>query len=202
MREDDKRKKRFTNRAFQVWFSGFYALACILAMFISAALFQFFALNRIEQLRWRMMVHENTVADIILPYMIYSGIFATLFTILALFFFSKILRWKIIRPLHRLQRDLALVREGNLTVKICFRKASPFQETGLPGKTIPLYGTAEALDKTVISLREKYARLNKEFRGAKKIIHSLPATKNDLLPAKCYKLRTIVGDFKKELRPS
>lgn len=182
------RKKFFIDKKFQGRFILTFVLISLAGMCLSVMLFNWLAIRQLETLKWKAMMIDETVADLVSPYLIYVNIFAVLFTAFTLLGFLKFLRWKISRSIHKLQKGLVTVRDGNFTLDIKMREGYLFQDV------------SEDLDKMISSLRERLQSINGACMPIRHSINILPYIKEELLLEKCVEMRAMIRELRERLK--
>ena len=166
---------------FQVRFIMKFVLAMMAGMTVSILLFNHLAMNALETLKWRMVILETSLADVISPYMFYITVFAAVFTTFLLAAVSKFINRDIEGLIYRLRNDLGEVAKGNLGVRLGMRETDPFRDT------------TEELDRMIVSMRENMETTVEVFRDTKHIIGTITEVRQELLPEKCARLVANAG---------
>jgi methyl-accepting chemotaxis protein len=151
-----KRRNYFIDKSFQSRFVGIIVFVSLPVMAVSAALFSYLSYRQLEAMRWK--THAVSIEGALRPYFIYAVFFAAVFTSVALYFTARHILRRIAGPVHRMRKDIEMLKDGNLSVRIRLRGADEFQET------------AERLDAMVSSMRDRFETLNENFMEVKRII--------------------------------
>ena len=165
-----KRRHYVVDMDFQVRFIMKFVFAMMVGMTVSILLFNHLAVNALETLKWRMIIVERSLADVILPYMFYITVFAAVFTTFLLAVVSRFINRDIAGLIYRLRNDLGEVAKGNLGVRLGMRETDPFRDT------------TEALDRMIVSMRENMENTGEVFRDTKQIIDTITEVREELLP--------------------
>jgi len=176
-----RRRHYVVDMDFQVRFIMKFVFAMLVGMTVSILLFNHLAVNALETLKWRMIILERSLADVILPYMFYITVFAVVFTASLLAVVSKFINRDMVSLIYRLRNDLGEVAKGNLGVRIGMRETDPFRDT------------TEELDRMIVSMRENMETTVEVFRDTKKVIDTITEVREELLPEKCARLVANAG---------
>jgi methyl-accepting chemotaxis protein len=183
-----KRRHYIVEMDFQSRFIVRFVSAMVLGMAASIVLFNHIAMRELESLKWRMVIFEGSLAEIMMPYMFYITIFAVIFTAFLLGVVSNYLHRDIVGVIYRLKRDMEDVANGNLRIRIGLRKTDPFKEA------------ARELDKVVASARRRFRRTNIVFRETKQIIDSIGEVREEFLADKCHRLYENVRELEESMK--
>lgn len=181
------RSRSVVDVEFQSRFIFKFALAMMLSMVASIVLFNYLAINALESLKWKMIIYEKSIAEVVMPYMLFISALAVLFTALLLFVASRFLRRDMVGVIYRLNKDMEDVAKGNYRLRIGLRKADPFKDT------------ANELDKVVTSLRGRLRNTNLIFEDTMRLIRSIGEVREEYLPGKCSRLVQNVKALEKSL---
>lgn len=173
---DNGKRHYIVDAEFQGRFILKFVVAMVLSMSASIVGFNYLAVKALEGLKWRMVIHEQSVAEIVMPYMYYISVFSAALAVFLLSAASRLLRKEMVGVIYRLNKDMEEVSRGNYRLRIGLRRADPFKDT------------AVELDSVVTSLREKLRKTNEIFENTKRIIGSIEEVKEAYLPAKCARL--------------
>lgn len=176
------------DKEFQGRFILTFVLICLSGMVIAVGLFNYFALNELEDIRWRMAFYENSLASIVTPHLIYLSIFSVLFTVVSMSAASWFITLKVEGPIYRLKKDMEGIGDGNLHLNVRLRNSDMFKDT------------AQELDSMTTALRERFKNIDKEFNTTKKIIDSLKDTREELLRSKCEQLSYSIENLSNALK--
>ena len=177
------RRKYIVDTGFQGRFILAFVAICLMGMVFATGLFNYLVMGEIEDMKWRMVWYESSLGDMVFPHLFYLSLFAVLFTASSTAFVSWLITWKVAGPIYRLKKDIDSVAGGNLGLRIALRRADAFRETALE------------LDRMAGALRDRLGDIDSDFREVKKIIDSLPDSKDELLPAKAERLSQKVEAF-------
>jgi methyl-accepting chemotaxis protein len=173
---------------FQSRFILRFVFAMVVGMGASIVLFNYLAMNALESLKWRMVIFESSLAEIIMPYMFYITVFAAVFTALLLGVVSRSLHRDVIGVTYRLKKDMEEVAGGNFSLRISLRKADSFKDT------------ASELDRVVTNMRGRFLKADGIFREIKSLIDSIGEVKEEFLPEKCTRLVDNVRELQESMK--
>jgi methyl-accepting chemotaxis protein len=173
---------------FQSRFILKFVFAMVVGMGASIMLFNYLAMDALESLKWRMVIFESSLAEIVIPYMFYITVFAVVLTALLLGMASRFLHRDIIGVTYRLKRDMERVAEGNYNLRIGFRKADSFRDT------------ASELDRVVTNMRKRFQKADGIFRESKRLIDSIGEAREEFLPEKCARLIDNVRELQESMK--
>lgn len=171
-----KRRRYVVDLDFQGRFAMTFALIMLAGMAVSIVLLDYFGMKAFEALKWRMVIHEDTIADVLMPYLTYISTFAVLLTGAMLLSVTGFVRWRIAGPMIRLRNDIRQVAAGDFGFEVILRRNDVFK------------GTAAELDSMVKSLRAGLKGVEQSFRPAKKVIDSMADARDELVSVKCVQL--------------
>ncbi len=182
------RRRYIVDGEFQGKFILAFVLVCLSGMALSLIFFNYMAVRELESLKWRMVVYESTLGGVLTPYLVYLSAFAVLYTAAALSIVSWFLTWKVAGPIYRLRADMDRIGEGNLHLSVRLRRNDAFK------------GTAKELDSMVVALRERFGRIDGNYRAAKKVLDSIRDSRENLLAVKAEQLVQEVQELNDSLR--
>ena len=182
------RKQYIVDRNFQGKFILTFVAICLGGMVLAIGLFNWLALSAIEALKWRMVLYESSLSEVIFPHLLYLGIFALVFTASSTALVSWVITWKVAGPIYRLKKDIDGLGNGNLSIRFALRKTDSFKDVALE------------LDSAASALRERFGRINSDFREVKKVVDSLPDSKEELLALKAERLSHTLEALEKSVR--
>jgi methyl-accepting chemotaxis protein len=183
-----KRRHYVVDMDFQARFIMKFVFAMMVGMTVSILLFNHLAMNALETLKWRMIIFERSLADVILPYMFYITVFAAVFTASLLAVVSKFINRDMVSLIYRLRNDLREVAKGNLGVRLGMRETDPFRDT------------TDELDRMIASMREDMETTVEVFRDTQKIIDTLTEVREEFLPEKCARLVASAGTLEELMK--
>jgi methyl-accepting chemotaxis protein len=148
-----RRRIRIVRMKFQMDFILKFCAIIILAALIIAAIVYALSISSTTTVFENSRLTVKSTADFILPLLILSSLAAIIgagaVTIIVTLFISH----RIAGPLYRLEKDIAEVNNGNLTVEIHVRKKDELQEL------------ARSLNQMLKSIRSTLSELNKEIKS-------------------------------------
>ncbi len=184
---DYKRRNYFIDKGYQGRIILWIIMICSAGLLLDLSIFNFLSYRNIEAMRWRSHISAGTVGEITRTYLIYSSIFAIIFTIAALFIYLRYVRYKSAGPLYRLSKDIENAADGNLAVNIWLRKEDDFKET------------AYELNRMLASFRSDFKQLGDSLSEASRTIDVLEyvGNKPELAKQKCQQLVECLEPLKK-----
>lgn len=151
MNKNNKRKLYITDKGYQ-WRAVLSIIAiCAAGLFINLVLFNYLAYRELESLQWKGHINAGSTGDVVMPLLIYTGIFSSALTVLALFFYFRRLMHRTAGPLFRLKKDIERAAQGDLSVTIYLRKADDFKDA------------ARECNRAIESLRNRFSLLKEKF---------------------------------------
>jgi methyl-accepting chemotaxis protein len=129
---------------------GFVAVA-LMGSVVATALFNWFALKRLEELRWSASVAVQSSGEVLKPLFIYANLFSFVFVAVLLVITGVLMMRKVHGPLYRIAEDLKIIGEGNLSSAIILRKRDEFRDV------------AVALNKMLETLRVRFGELRERY---------------------------------------
>ena len=171
-----KRRRYVVDLDFQGRFAMTFALIMLAGMAVSIVLLDYFGMKAFDALRWRMVIHEDTIADVLMPYLTYISTFAVLLTGAMLLSVMGFVRWRVAGPMIRLRNDIKQVASGNFGFDVILRRNDVFKST------------AADLDSMVKSLRAGLKDVEQGFLPAKRVIDGMADARDDLVAVKCVQL--------------
>jgi methyl-accepting chemotaxis protein len=146
-----RRRRYIVSSGFQWRFVlGFVAVA-LMGSVVATALFNWFALKRLEELRWSASVAVQSSGEVLKPLFIYANLFSFVFVAVLLVITGVLMMRKVHGPLYRIAEDLKIIGEGNLSSAIILRKRDEFRDV------------AVALNKMLETLRVRFGELRERY---------------------------------------
>jgi methyl-accepting chemotaxis protein len=146
-----RRRRYIVSSGFQWRFVlGFVAVA-LMGSVVATALFNSFALKRLEELRWSAFVAVQSTGEVLKPLFIYANLFSLLFVAVLLVITGVLMMRKVNGPLYRIAQDLKMIGEGNLSSAIILRKRDEFRDV------------AVALNEMLETLRGRFSELRVRY---------------------------------------
>jgi methyl-accepting chemotaxis protein len=136
---------------------GFVAVA-LTGSAVATALFNLFALRRLEELRWSASVPVQSTGEVLKPLFIYVNLFNLLFVAVLLVITGALMLRKVNGPLYRIAEDLKMIGEGNLSSAIILRKRDEFRDVA-----VALNEMLERLRVRFSELREGYEEISQQL---------------------------------------
>ena len=189
----NRRRQYVTDRRYQ-WRTVLEVVAiCAGGLLVNLTLFSYLSFRELESLRWKTHIQAESIADVVTPYLVYTGIFSSCLTVLALlFFFSRLMR-KTAGPLFRLKKDVEKAALGDLSVNIYLRRDDDFKDV------------AKECNRAIETLRNTFSLLKERFQFIGRTLDILEyakdkrevaVQKSDLLKTTLDTLRSETGKFK------
>jgi methyl-accepting chemotaxis protein len=136
---------------------GFVAVA-LMGSVVATALFNSFALKRLEELRWSAFVAVQSTGEVLKPLFIYANLFSLIFVAVLLVITGILMMRKVNGPLYRIAEDLKMIGEGNLSSAIILRKRDEFRDVA-----VALNEMLETLRVRFSELRERYEEISQQL---------------------------------------
>jgi methyl-accepting chemotaxis protein len=168
MEDKDKRRKKrkklnlAVKREFQMWLLVRIVGVVVISSLVAALILYFYSRREISSSFYTAHIQIRRVSDLLLPVMA-AGAFVSLLSgmILALF-----LPQKIAGPIYRVQKDLEVIREGDLTEHIRLRRNDTLMDlanavnestAGLRARVQEVKEIQRELDEVIASMEHKKA---------------------------------------------
>lgn len=173
-----KRRSYFIDKAYQGRMVLRIIMICAAGLLFELALFNFLSYRSLEEMRWRTHIGAETVGEITGTYLIYSSIFAVLFTCAALFVYSRVMHRRAAGPLYRMKRDIEMAADGDLSLNIWLRREDDFKET------------ADELNRMVAAIRQDFRQMGDGLDKVGRTIDMLEyaEARPELMKQKCRQL--------------
>jgi methyl-accepting chemotaxis protein len=142
-----KRRNFFIDREYQGRIIMRILQICLAGLVLELTLFNYLSYRNVEEMRWMTHIQADTMGEIVRQYLAYSSVVALLLTGAALFVYIRFIRQKTAGPLYRLQKDLTIAAEGDLSRNIRLGGDDDFRDT------------AEELDRMISSVRADFRLL-------------------------------------------
>lgn len=183
---DYKRRNYFIDKAYQGRMILRIVMVCAAGLLLELALFNFLSYRNLEAMRWRTHISAETVGDITGTYLIYSSIFAVVFTCAALFVYLRVMHRRAAGPLYRMKRDIEMAAEGDLSLNIWLRREDDFKET------------ARELNQMVAAIRQDFRHLGDGLADVGRTIDVLEYVEDrpELMKQKCRQLIEYIEPLK------
>ncbi len=184
---DYKRRNYFIDRDYQGRIILRIIMICSAGLLLELGLFNVLSYRNMESMRWRSHISAETLGEITRTYLIYSSIFAIIFTIAALFIYLRYVHHKSAGPLYRLSKDIENAADGNLAFNIWLRREDDFKET------------AYELNRMLASFRSDFRQLGDSLSEASRTIDVLEyvGDRPELAKQKCQQLVECLEPLKK-----
>jgi methyl-accepting chemotaxis protein len=165
--KDKKRNKRKTlnlavKREFQMWLLVRIVGVVIVSSLVAVLILYLYSRQEISSSFYSAHIQLRRVSDLMLPVMA-AGAFVSLLSGVALTLF---LPQKLAGPIYRVQKNLEVIREGDLTEHIVLRRNDPLMDlaesvnettAGLRARIQEIKEIQQALDQIIVSLEHKEA---------------------------------------------
>ena len=155
-----KRRRYILNREFQWRFILAFIAISLTASVVSAALFNLFAMNRLEELRWYVHISANTTGEVLRPLLFSFNLFNFIFISVLLILMSRWMMNRIEGPLYRIMTDINRIGEGDLSSPIISRQKDEFQDV-----TIVLNNMMDSIKEKFIEFSTQYEEVSKGLRN-------------------------------------
>ncbi len=189
----NRRRQYVTDRKYQWRTVLEVASICAAGLLVNLTLFNYLSYRKLEALRWKSHIQADTIADIVTPQLVYTGVLSAGITLLALLFFFLYLMRRTAGPLFRLKRDVEKAAMGDLSVNIYLRRDDDFKDV------------ARECNRAIETLRNSFSLLKERFQFIGRTLDILEyakdrrevaAQKSDLLKETLDLLRAETGKFK------
>ena len=153
-----RRRRYIVSSGFQWRFVLGFVAAALMGSVVATALFNSFALKRLEELRWSAFVTVQSTGEVLKPLFIYANLFSFIFVAVLLVITGVLMIRKVNGPLYRIAEDLKMIGEGNLSSAIILRKRDEFRDVALA-----LNEMLETLRVRFSDLRERYEEISQQL---------------------------------------
>jgi len=119
-------------------------IASLVGSIAATGIFNFFAMKRLEELRWSVFITARSTGEVLRPLFIYVNLFNLLFLSALVIITGIWMLRKMNGPIYRMIKDLNLIREGDFSTAITLRQKDEFRDV------------AVALNKMLDGMREKF----------------------------------------------
>lgn len=124
-----RRWKYITNAGLQMKVTLVFVAISLLGSIVSTVAFNFFALRKFETLMWSTHISVKDTGELIRPLFIYINaanfLFVSLMLIIGIVWMMK----KKSGPIFRMNKDIRMIADGDLSVNISLRHKDEFQDT-------------------------------------------------------------------------
>jgi len=135
-----------------------FVLVALTGSAVATALFNLFALRRLEVLRWSAFVPVQSTGEVLKPLFIYVNLFSLLFVAVLLVITGALMMRKVSGPIYRIAEELKMIGEGNLSSEIILRKRDEFRDVA-----IALNEMLEKLRVRFSELKERYEEISQQL---------------------------------------
>jgi methyl-accepting chemotaxis protein len=148
------RKNYFIDREFQGRFIIKFCLLAMLGTLVSGTLLYLFARSTVTTSFENSRLVLKSTADFMLPMILLSGGAVIVVTGIVTIFITLFTSHKIAGPLYRLEKDIAVLKEGDLTVKFRLRQGDQLERLreGLDGLSVELKGRLSGIKGAVADM--------------------------------------------------
>ncbi len=123
-----KRKRKILNMRvkmdLQAWMLARMASALLVCAVLSGIILYYYASQRIDDSFYDVHLQLENLSDLLLTIIVSGGILSFLAALVVVIFLPQ----KIAGPVFRMEEDLKLIREGDLSKRIKLRKNDPMQD--------------------------------------------------------------------------
>ena len=124
-----RRRTYITNAGLQTKVTLVFVAISLLGSIVSTFAFNFFALKKFETLMWSTHISVKDTGELIRPLFIYINvanfIFVSLMLVVGIVWMMK----KKSGPIFRMNKDIRMIADGDLSVNITLRQKDEFQDT-------------------------------------------------------------------------
>jgi len=153
-----RRRRYIVSPGFQWRFVLGFVLVALTGSAVATALFNLFALRRLEVLRWSAFVPVQSTGEVLKPVFIYVNLFSLLFVAVLLVITGALMMRKVSGPIYRIAEELKMIGEGNLSSEIILRKCDEFRDVA-----IALNEMLEKLRVRFSELKERYEEISQQL---------------------------------------
>jgi len=153
-----RRRRYIVSPGFQWRFVLGFVLVALTGSAVATALFNLFALRRLEVLRWSAFVPVQSTGEVLKPVFIYVNLFSLLFVAVLLVITGALMMRKVSGPIYRIAEELKMIGEGNLSSEIILRKRDEFRDVA-----IALNEMLEKLRVRFSELKERYEEISQQL---------------------------------------
>jgi len=153
-----RRRRYIVSPGFQWRFVLGFVLVALTGSAVATALFNLFALRRLEVLRWSAFVPVQSTGEVLKPLFIYVNLFSLLFVAVLLVITGALMMRKVSGPIYRIAEELKMIGEGNLSSEIILRKRDEFRDVA-----IALNEMLEKLRVRFSELKERYEEISQQL---------------------------------------
>ena len=144
-----RRRTYIVSSGFQWKFVIVFVTVALMGSVAATVFFNFFALERLEELRWSAFVTVQSTSEVLRPFFIYANLFSLIFVLGLLAVTGAWMLRKVNGPIYRIMQDLKTIGEGNFSSAIILRRKDEFRDV------------AVALNEMLDGTRERFS----EFRA-------------------------------------
>ena len=123
-----KRRRLFIKKEFQFRFMLYFCLLILIGGIMSTGLILFFSKGNLTSLFSNSPLVATDTAFFILPAVLYTNLVTIVITSLSIIAVTLFVSRKIAGPLFRLEKDITVIAEGDLTHTVRLRKGDQLRE--------------------------------------------------------------------------
>jgi methyl-accepting chemotaxis protein len=126
-----RRRKYIVSSGFQWKFVIVFVTVALMGSVAATVFFNFFALERLEELRWSAFVTAQSTSEVLRPFFISANLFSLIFILGLLVVTGAWMLRKVNGPIYRIMQDLKTIGEGNFSSAIILRQKDEFKDVAV-----------------------------------------------------------------------
>lgn len=185
----NKRRCIINDKKYQVRIVLSIVFICCFFLIMNLILFNVLSYDKLETLRWKMHLSEETTGDIVREALLLSTSISLILTIGTLIIFIWHMFRKTSGPIYGLKSFFERAEGGNLSTDIYLRKGDDFKET------------AASCNIMISSIRERFSDARDKFDFIEKEMNSLKdfSGEPEMIREKCRMLMDTLDSVRKSL---
>lgn len=180
-----RRRTYIVSSGFQWKFVIVFVTVALMGSVAATVFFNFFALERLEELRWSAFVTVQSTSEVLRPFFIYANLFSLIFVLGLLAVTGAWMLRKVNGPIYRIMQDLKTIGEGNFSSAIILRKKDEFRDVaaalnemleGMRAKLSEFRAGHEEISQALVELETDHAKgmpINEKGEGIIVMIQEL-----------------------------
>ncbi|NOX35054.1 MAG: methyl-accepting chemotaxis protein [Deltaproteobacteria bacterium] len=148
-----KRQKYIVQPKFQFKFALAFIIAALIGSISSTALFNYFAMIKLEQLQWSVHISTQSTGEVLKLIFIYINLFSLVFVSILFGITGFRMLKKINGPVYRLIKCLELIKNGDLSKPVVLRQKDEFTNV------------AKSLDDMREQIRRRFIESKKQYEN-------------------------------------
>ena len=180
-----RRRTYIVSSGFQWKFVIVFVTVALIGSVAATVFFNFFALERLEELRWSAFVTVQSTSEVLRPFFISANLFSLIFVLGLLVITGAWMLRKVNGPIYRIMQDLKTIGEGNFSSAIILRKKDEFRDVaaalnemleGMRAKSSEFRAGHEEISQALVELETDHAKgmpINEKGEGIIVMIQEL-----------------------------